>query len=177
MKNILFFLVTLFFTTNTFAQNSLQPKTETLDAIKNISFLVGNWKGTGWMQMGPEKHSFNQSETIILKVNGTVIQIDGLGKDSKNPERIVHQAFAIISYDIDSKKYLMKAFKGDGGQIDADAKLIDDHTFQWGFSTQMTGSVKYTISVLNNKWTESGEMSRDNGKTWFKYFEMMLEKQ
>jgi len=71
----------------------------------------------------------------------------------------------------------MKAFKGDGGQIDADAKLIDDHTFQWGFSTVMTGQIKYTISVLNNKWIETGEISRDGGKTWMKYFEMTLTKQ
>lgn len=160
-----------------FAQNPFQPKAETIDALKKISFLTGNWKGTGWMQMGPEKHTFTQTEAIVSKVNGTVVQIDGLGKDLKNPEIIIHQAFAIVSYDIQNAKYLFKAFKGDGGQIDADAKLIDEHTFQWGFSSPMTGQVKYTISVVNGKWTEIGEMSRDGGKTWLKYFEMQLEKQ
>ena len=176
MKKLLFFLA-MFIGTNVFAQNPFQPKPETLDALKKVSFITGNWKGTGWIQMGPQKHTFIQTETVISKVNGTVIQIDGLGVDEKNSDRIIHQAFAIISYDIDNKKYLMKAFKGDGGQIDANVKIIDDHTFEWGFSSPMTGIVKYTISVVNNKWTEVGEMSRDEGKNWFKYFEMVLVRQ
>ena len=176
MKKTIFFL-TMIVAANVFAQNPFQPKTETIKAIEDVSFIIGDWKGTGWIQMGPQKHSFIQTETVISKVNGTVIQIDGLGVDVKNPDIIIHQAFAIISYDIDNKKYLMKAFKGDGGQVDANMKIIDDHTFEWGFSTPMIGSVKYTTSVVNNKWTEVGEMSRDDGKTWFKYFEMVLEKE
>ena len=171
------FILAMFVAIVATAQNPFQPKKETVDALQKISFLTGSWKGSGWMQMGPEKHSFNQTENIISKVNGTVIQIDGLGRDDKNADLIIHQAFAIISYDIEKGKYLMKAFKGDGGQIDADAKLIDDHTFQWGFSSVMTGQIKYTISVLNNKWVETGEISRDSGKTWMKYFEMTLTKQ
>jgi hypothetical protein len=176
MKQITF-IVTMLVATLTNAQSPFQPKKETRDALQKISFLTGNWKGMGWIQMGPEKHSFNQTETIISKVNGTVIQIDGLGRDEKNTEMIIHQAFAIISYDSQNAKYLMKAYRGDGGQIDADAKLIDDHTFQWGFSSQMTGQIKYTISVVNDKWTEIGEMSRDGGTTWLKYFEMTLNRQ
>lgn len=176
MKYLLFFGVTLFGTT-VYAQNPFQPKPETIDALKKVSFLTGNWKGSGWIQMGPEKHSFIQTEAIVSKVNGTVIQIDGLGVDDKDANRVIHQAFAIISYDISNKKYLMKAFRGDGGQIDADAKLINENTFEWGFSSQMTGQIKYTISVVDNKWTETGEMSRDGGKTWYKYFEMVLARQ
>ena len=176
MKKFIF-MVLLFIGSAGFAQNPFQPKPETLKAVNKLSFLIGNWKGTGWIQMGPEKHSFDQTETIDSKVNGTVIQIDGLGTDEKNPGNIIHQAYAIISYDLEKKEYLMKAYRGDGAQIDADAKLIDDHTFQWGFSNPMAGRIQFTISIVNNKWTEIGEMSRDGGKTWFKYFEMVLDKQ
>jgi hypothetical protein len=176
MKQLLFTLI-LFVGIVASAQNSFQPKKETTDAIQRISFLTGNWKGSGWIQMGPQKNTFNQTETISSKVNGTVIQIDGQGKDQQKSDLIIHQAFAIISYDVENSKYLMKAFSGDGGQIDADAKLLDDHTFEWGFSTAMTGQIKFTITVVNNKWTEVGEMSRDNGKNWYKYFAMTLDKQ
>ena len=158
-------------------QNPFQPKKETTDALQKISFLTGSWKGTGWMQMGPQKHSFNQTESIVSKVNGTLIQIDGQGKDQQNPDIVVHQAFSIISYDVKNAKYLMKAFRGDGEQIDAEVKLIDDYTFQWSFSNPMAGQIKFTITVQNNKWTEIGEMSRDKGTTWNKYFEMVLDKQ
>lgn len=102
----------MFVATVATAQNPFQPKKETtIDALQKISFLTGSWKGTGWMQMGPEKHTFKQTENVISKVNGTIIQIDGLGKDEKNADLIIHQAFAIISYDILSSKYLMKAYK------------------------------------------------------------------
>jgi hypothetical protein len=176
MKRSLLILTPLLVTVAT-AQNLLQPKKETIDAIQKISFLTGNWKGTGWIQMGPQKNTFNQTENISAKVNGTIIQIEGQGKDQQKPDVVIHEAFAIISYDVENSKYLMKAFRGDGEQIDAEAKLINDHSFQWDFSSAMTGQIKYTITVVSNKWTEIGEMSRDNGKNWFKYFEMILDKQ
>jgi len=172
---LLLFSTSLLWTAAT-AQNPFQPKQETIDAIQKISFLTGNWKGTGWIQMGPQKSTFGETENISTKLNGTIIQIEGEGRDEQKSDRVIHQAFAIISYDIGNAKYLMKAFRGDGVQIDADAKLIDDHSFQWGFSNAMTGQIKFTVTVINNKWTEVGEMSRDNGKNWFKYFEMVLEK-
>ena len=177
MKKSFFTLTLMLVAIVATAQNPFQPNKATIDAMQKISFLNGNWKGTGWMQMGPEKHTFNQTENIISKVNGSVIQIDGLGKDEKNPDKVIHQAFAIISYDSQNSKYLMKAYRGDGNQIDADVKLIDDHTFQWGFSNAMAGQIKFTISVTDDTWFEIGEMSRDEGKTWMKYFEMTLNKE
>ena len=176
MKRLFSILTPLLVTVAT-AQNLFQPKKEIIDAIQKISFLTGTWKGAGWIQMGPQKSTFNQTENISAKMNGTIIQIDGQGKDQQKPDVIIHQAFAIISYDNENSKYLMKAFRGDGEQVDAEAKLIDDHSFQWSFSSAMTGQIKYTITVLNNKWTEIGEMSRDGGKDWSKYFEMILDKQ
>lgn len=159
-----------------FAQNPYQPKKETIEAIQKIAFINGNWEGSGWIQMGPERHTFTQKETIATKVNGTVIQIDGLGLDEKDPNITVHQAFAIISYDITKSQYLMKAFRGDGAQIDADFKLLDSQTIEWGFTHPMAGKMRYTITVKNNTWVEVGEMSRDGGKTWTKFFEMTLTK-
>jgi hypothetical protein len=159
------------------AQNLFQPKKETIDAIQKLAFLTGNWTGTGYIQIGSQKNSFKESETIVMKLNGTILQIDGEGKDLQNPELTIHQAFAIISYNIQKTKYLMKAFRGDGEQIDADTKLTDDHSFQWSFANPMAGQIRFTISVLDKKWTEIGEMSRDDGKNWNKYFEMILMKQ
>ena len=170
-------IFSLFISIVVIGQNPLQPQKETTDALQKVSFLSGTWKGTGWIQMGPQKSFFNQSESIALKVNGTLIQIEGLGKDKEDSNKIIHQAFAIISYDVQNSKYLMKAFTGNGNQIDADVKLINDYTFEWGFTIPKTGQMKYTITVKDNKWLETGEMSRDNGNTWYKFFEMTLDKQ
>jgi hypothetical protein len=176
MKQFLFVLA-MFVGTVSIGQSPSQPNKQTVDALQKISFLTGNWKGSGYIQMGPQKHLFNETEVIRLKLNGTLIQIEGEGKDKQNPEITIHQAFAIISYDVQNAKYLMKAFRGDGEQIDAETKLVDDYTFQWSFSNSMAGQIKFTISVRNNEWTEIGEMSRDNGATWTKYLEMTLDKQ
>jgi hypothetical protein len=158
------------------AQGFMQPKKETVEALQKTAFLTGSWKGSGWKQMGPQKHSFNQTETVAYKANNTVIQIEGSGTDEKNSNVIIHQAFAIISFDIQNLKYRMIAFRGDGEQVNAEVSLPDDHTFQWSFSNPMAGQIRYIISVKDNKWFETGEMNRD-GKTWNKFFEMTLEKQ
>ena len=176
MKNVFFFLAMAVAAVTT-AQNPFMPSEETLTAMEKISFLTGVWTGEGWVQMGPQKHTFSQTENIVSKVNGTVIQIDGLGRDIGNPERVIHQAFAVISYDTEQQKYLMKAFRADGAQIDGVTRLVNDHTFQWGFSNPVVGEIKFTISVQNNTWTETGEMSRDGGKTWLKYLEMILKRE
>lgn len=170
-------ILTLFVSIFAHGQNPLQPPQETTDAMQKISFLTGNWKGTGWIQMEPQKYAFNQTEAITAKVNGTLIQIDGQGKNQLNPDVIIFQTFAVISFDPKDSKYLMKAYGGDGVQVDASAKLIDGHTFQWIFSNPMAGQIQFTITVQNNKWKEVGEISRDNGTTWNKYFEMTLDKQ
>ena len=171
------FVFAIFVGTVSIGQSPFQPKKETVGALQKISFLTGNWKGSGYIHMGPQIHLFNETEVIRLKLNGTLIQIEGEGKDQQNPEITIHQAFAIISYDAQNAKYLMKAFRGDGEQIDAETKLIDNNTFQWSFSNPMAGLINFTISVKNNQWIEIGEMSRDNGGTWTKYFEMTLDKQ
>jgi hypothetical protein len=48
MKKLLFILI-MFFGKTVDAQNPYQPKKETIDALQKISFLTGNWKGTGWI--------------------------------------------------------------------------------------------------------------------------------
>ncbi len=157
-----------------FAQPVMTPDSVTKDAMDKLAFLTGQWSGTGWIQMGRDKHFFNQSENVIQKVNQSVIVIDGLGTDSKT-NQIIHQAFAVISYDRAAQKYLMRAYRGDGNYIDADVEVTQDGSFIWGFTHPQAGRMKYTIRMTNGKWIETGEMSRDN-TTWFPFFEMTLEK-
>ena len=39
------------------------------------------------------------------------------------------------------------------------------------------GIMKFSIQITKTGWIETGEMSRDNGTTWFKNFEMTLKRQ
>jgi hypothetical protein len=48
---------------------------------KKLDWLVGQWKGTGWIQMGPQgRKEFTQTETIQGKLDGLVLVIEGQGK-------------------------------------------------------------------------------------------------
>jgi len=177
MKHILFPVVALCCCLSTLsAQANLTPSTETRAAMDKIRFLEGNWKGSGWIRMGPQKHEFIQTESVTAHANGTVLTIDGLGRDAANPEVPVHQAFAVISYDQKAGKYLMRAFRADGNQVDADFAVNPDGSITWGFVHPMAGNIRYHIRYEDNKWRENGETSRD-GKTWMPFLEMTLERE
>ncbi|MBP6821054.1 MAG: hypothetical protein KA368_05900 [Acidobacteria bacterium] len=148
--------------------------------MKKLDFMIGDWKGEGWIEMGPGgRKNFKQSESIQSKLNGTVAIIEGLGK-SKLPdsgqEVVVHQALAVISFDSAAKKFQFRAFRADGKTIDAEM-TASDQSLIWGFKDpQRNVEIKYTIKLTDaGQWNEVGEFSMD-GKTWRKFFEMTLER-
>ena len=69
----------------------------------------------------------------------------------------------------------MRAYRGDGNQVDADFTVQEDDTIVWGFTHPMAGQISYTIHLQDGQWVETDEMSRD-GQTWMPFFEMKLEK-
>jgi hypothetical protein len=173
--SVLMFSVLIIMSSALQGQSLIQPPAETAEAMQWVAILAGTWTGSGWIQMGPARHEFTQTESISLKANSTVVQIEGLGLSKEDPEQIVHQAYAAISYDAVQKKYLMVAYRGDGVRIDADFQMVDDSTMQWGFAHPMAGQIRFTISIVDDTWIEHGEMSRE-GVQWTRFIEMRLQK-
>ena len=144
--------------------------------MKKLDWLVGQWKGTGWMQMGPQgRKDFTQTETIQGKLDGLVLVIEGQGK-SQEDGSTVHTALAFVSYDEGAKTFRWRAFTAEGRQTDTVAK-VGTNTLEWGLEIPQRGRMRYTIK-LNEKgeWFEVGEMTQD-GQTWQKFFEMTLQRQ
>ncbi|TNE55546.1 MAG: hypothetical protein EP344_13155 [Bacteroidetes bacterium] len=158
-----------------FAQSSLQPSGTLNAAMDKIQVMEGHWKGGGWLQMGPQRHEFTETETVTTHANGTVITIDGIGRNARDTAELVHQAFAVLSYDQQAGRYLMRAIRADGNHVDADFEVAADGSFVWGFSHPMAGRIRYTIRIADGRWSENGEMSRD-GQTWMPFFQMNLVK-
>jgi hypothetical protein len=147
--------------------------TAQLEEMKKINFLVGEWRGEGWIQLGPnQRETFKQSETVQSKLNGLIIIVEGLGKSNDGKDHIIHNALAVISYDVQKKNYRFSAYRANGQAIDAEAKITDG-ALEWGFKDQR-GTTRFTIK-LNEKgaWYEVGDFSPD-GKTWYRFFEMTL---
>jgi hypothetical protein len=156
------------------------PSTASAAEMKKLDFLTGDWKGEGWIEMGPGGRStFKQTEAVQSKLNGTVIIVEGLGTGklaSTGQEGIVHNALAVISYDSAARKYLFRAFRADGNYIDANVTLTEKGLI-WGFRPpQQGGEIRYTIKLTDaGQWHEIGEFSMD-GKQWRKFFEMTLQR-
>ncbi|MEP7337072.1 MAG: hypothetical protein ABI977_04960 [Acidobacteriota bacterium] len=148
--------------------------------MKKLEFLTGDWKGEGWIDMGPGGRStFKQTEAVQSKLNGTVIIVEGLGTGklaSSGQEGVVHNALAVISYDSSAKKFLFRAFRADGNYIDANVTMGEKGLI-WGFrNPQQGGEIRYTIKLTDaGQWLEIGEFSTD-GKQWRKFFEMTLQR-
>ena len=158
-----------------FAADQPTPKEVQQKEMKKLDWLVGHWKGSGSIQMGPQgRHEFTQSETIEAKLDGLVMVIEGLGK-AKEDGSTVHEALAFISYDHRAKTFRWHAFTPEG-QIDTEAKVGTD-TLEWSLQIPQRGRMRYTIT-RNDKgeWVEIGEMSQED-QTWRKFFEMTLRKE
>lgn len=147
------------------------------EAMKRLDFLVGEWEGAGWIQMGREHATFRQRETVRTAAGGTVIVIDGLGRstDPAQADRIVHQAFAVVSFDAASQQFRWRAFRADGNEIDATPTVATDKLV-WGFTPPKGPEVRFTFTrTAAGEWFEIGEVSMKPGE-WMKFFEMTLKK-
>lgn len=148
--------------------------------LKRLDFLLGEWKGAGWIEMGPGRRAeFQQTEHVQSRLNGTVILVEGLGRGkmgSTGEEGVVHHALAVISYNTGAKKLAFRAFRADGNSVDADA-TVSDKGMVWGFRDPQRGmQVRYTIKLDEmGRWNEVGELSMD-GQAWRKFFEMTLQR-
>jgi hypothetical protein len=147
--------------------------------MKKLDFLVGQWKGEGWMEFAPgERRTFKAMETAQSKLGGLLLTIDGLHRGQlggKGKEVVVHNAFAVVSYDDKARRYRFDAFTAHGNREDAEAKVTDGQLV-WGMKIPKFGEVRYTIKLDDKgRLFEIGEVSQD-GKAWRKFFEMTLER-
>lgn len=154
------------------------PTAAERDAMKKLDFLVGEWKGEGWMEFVPgQRRTFRGTEVVQSKLGGLLVTIEGLFRGQaggQTEEVIVHNAFAVVSYDENAKRYRFQAHTARGGHEDAEA-TVGDGQLVWGMKVPQFGDVRYTIKRDDmGRWFEVGEVSRD-GKDWRKFFEMTLE--
>lgn len=138
------------------------------EAMKILSFMEGNWKGSGWM-MGEDrqKHTFDQTEEVRFKLSGTSILIEGKGISNG---KVIHHALAVISPGTEPDSYSFSSFLQSGRKGTYQAELKGDD-FYWHPSDQ----VRYIIHLNEQgQWYEKGEYKM--GENWFQFFEMTLDK-
>ena len=152
-----------------------------VEEMKKVQWLAGKWEGEGWMMFGLEEtHTFFQIETVTSKLNGLLLVIEGLGTVGTSDEEestIIHNAFAVLSFDSKNQRFVMRAHKEGGAFTEADALVDDNGDFIWGFNHPFAGELRFTIKKNDKgQWYEIGEVSNDDGNSWFQNFEMLLNK-
>ena len=151
-----------------------------IEQMKKLAILHGRWEGTGTMSRGPgTEQSARVVETVQPKLGGAILLIEGVGRTGAPAgadEKIVHHALGVISFDPDTNQYRMRAYRSDGRFVDPTI-TVEDKRIIWSFNDPRAGTVRYTITINEKgQWHELGEMSRDGGKTFSQFFELILHR-
>ncbi len=150
------------------------------DEMRKLDWWIGEWKGEASITMGPGKteHAL-QTERVQARAGGRVLMIEGLGKrklEDGTAGDVVHDAFAVVSWNEKTKSYDFDAWTARDGHVKAWLEAGDDHSAKWGFDTPQGGKIRYTIRLTDaGEWHEVGEFFR-GGDQWIKFFDMTLAK-
>ncbi len=155
------------------------PKPEAQQkAIAAIDYMVGNWSGEGWMDVGGGRRAtFRGTEVVQRKLDGTVLLVEGNflanipGVESEVP---VHTTLGVISFDPQTKKYRFTTWLATGTSGERELTLLPKG-WQWEIRSAR-GIVRYAMTLTDTgEWLEIGERSPD-GAAWQQFFEMKLRK-
>ena len=163
MKKILAAFFLMLCSSLALADNAAPPPDP---AMAKLDFLVGEWKGEGWIVMRDGKReTFTSTEVIRKKLLDTALVVEGTHTG--------FEAMAVVTYDAKAQQYRWRSFTSRGAGVDAEAKLTGERTLQW-FPSE---SARYTIEIsATGEWKEVGEYTRDGGQTWTQFFEMKLQR-
>lgn len=101
------------------------------EAMKKLEFLVGKWAGDASVRTPAGEKKLRQTEVVEYRLDGSVILVEGTGRDAATGE-VVFQALATITYDDAAKVFRFRAHNG-GRYLDTELK-VDGKAFEWGFS-------------------------------------------
>ena len=151
---------------------------QTQDAMSKLSWLAGRWEGEVDFHGPGGNQKINQTERIEMKVDGTVLLIEGTGRAiaGGKPGDVVFRALATLTWDPMKKAYSMRAYSA-MGHTDP-AVEVGENEMKWSFTAGPPGSQRHIRYHIRRdeagRWHETGEMSADGGKTWMRTIEMTL---
>lgn len=142
--------------------------------MQKLDKMIGKWSGAGWIQQGPARSEFVGTENVQRKLNGLAVLIEGRFTDKNDSSRVIHETLAVLNYNTKTGIYDFRTYLANGSNGNFTLKTTETG-YDWGMD--FPGSkIIYTITIKDGVWNEIGKMSRDDGKTWFQFFEMNLKK-
>ena len=88
-------------------QDHAPTHSEQRTAMGKLNHLVGEWKGSGWIQMGARRFEFESSERFASKAGGLAMFVEGLHHVAApdGTKQVVHDAAAMIVFDPQARHY------------------------------------------------------------------------
>lgn len=169
MRTFMVLVVSIFLCFSLKAQTNEQIQKK---AMQQLDWLQGEWVGTTAVNMSGKNSVVSMKETVIPSLDGTILKITGVGMEK---DSVVHDALAVISFDVEQQKYRWNAWRIPGGTYAAYEITVGKQSFEW--STKVKGGQTRYKAALNEKgqWIEIGEFSSD-GTKWYKFMTMTLDK-
>lgn len=146
--------------------------------MHNLNFMLGEWEGAGWMMTRDGKEESDMREKVECKQGCNIMIVEGLGTKidvETKEQKIIHEAFGVITYNFDTKSYQLRAYK-DGNVTVSDIEMISDNKIRWNMEVPNGGKVRFTAEYTTTSWQEVGEFSRDGGESWMQFLGMDLTK-
>jgi hypothetical protein len=138
-----------------------------------VKALVGQWRGSGWIEHGPGKRSaFEVTEDVRCDLGGEIVVLRGEGTAADSGE-IVHRALGVISRD-PAGVYQMRAYSAGRPPVDSELEKTPEGGLIWGMS-HGPAKIRFRIEPTGSSWREIGEMSHD-GSPWRQFFAMELRR-
>jgi hypothetical protein len=155
------------------AQGPPPSSPEAREKMQALARMVGEWEGEAWSEMRPGvREVVTQRETVEWAAGDEALIVRGSGSVEG---RVVHQAVALIFWDVRAQRYSMWAYRAGSGPTQQELRLEGDALI-WGFSTP-GGEIRFTQRFdEQGRWVEAGERSADQGATWQSFLGMTLSK-
>lgn len=163
-----------------FAQEKKENMSDTYQSemkrveMRKLDKMVGKWSGAGWIQQGANREEFTGTENVQRKLDGLATLIEGRFTAKNQPDKVIHETLAVLTYNPKTSVFDFKTYLATGNTGDFTFSTTESG-YDWGMNFPGT-KIIYTITIKDGVWNEIGKVSRDDGKSWFQFFEMNLKK-
>lgn len=141
------------------AQERANPERQR-EAMKRLSFLVGQWHGEATTFVAGVRKRLNQTEDVRFRLDGLVLLVEGTGRDPETGA-VVFNALATIVFDEASGTYRFRAHS-DGNYLDTDM-TVREKGVEWGYSRGPAVITNVMKLDGEGRWIEFTDVSVNAG--------------
>ena len=134
---------------------------EQAELVGRLDYMVGCWKGPGWVLTPTGRIDFEQTERVRRTLSGEVMVIDGRGSVPGKADQLVFAAFATLRWDPQAQAYQWRA-ASQGGELVTPLTATDDGWY-WELEAGPGQSIRYQSWFTRNRWHETGVLTTPAG--------------